>query len=771
MANKEISIVLRAKNAMAAGLSSAKESLEKVGKTAVHVSKTMAKAAAAGIAAMGAAFVKSMHSAQEFNKQMAQVATISDIKMSDARNAVMRLSAALGATKEELTKGLYDALSAGVPKENALTFLEVAAKTAKAGATSTASAVDFLTTAINAFKIPASDAESISDALFTTVRLGKTTVEELAHSFSTVAPIASASGVAFDEVLAATATLTKQGTPTAQAMTQIRAAILSMNEHLGDGWSATMTLQEGMQAMSDKAGGSQVALRNLTGRVEGMQGILGITGANAQMAASDLAELARSAGATGKAFAEVNNINPFDRLKESIHNVMIVAGDVAIQHLGKYIHAAADKAHEFAGAISRWADNGGVAEVIKSINDAVSEFVIKIKDVWNARFDAAFAAITVAVTALIVKLTLLSQTNTALLMTTSQAAKAILAKAAAMKIAAAAATGATAKIIIMKAALVALSAVPLVALVAGFAAVTKAVMENNKATNQLKRSMDDLQDQERAMSDEWGIRSPAAFKKFREGMRSADADIRRQTENTFPKAAARWKELHENIHESTETIEDQKESVDDLGSAFRKIAQDIAQAQKAAGDEAEAAKKAAEEKAEAEKKAQEEIKKARRDAEDALKDQHDREVKEARKAHAKEAKAAEDAQRKRIKDAEKELDAQKKLAETRVKDFIAAQQAQRDEQKDIAREALRMAELQARKDRGIKLSRGQQEQLDAFNAIRKAQEVGVKDAQQRLDDHQRELERLQEANGEKLDKQIKELETINKNLIENLKMG
>ena len=71
-------------------------------------------------------------------------------------------------------------------------------------------------------------------------------------------------------------------------MTQIRGAIIAMNRVLGDGWSATMTLQEGMQAMADKAGGSQVKLKELTGRVEGMIGILGITGKNAKGAANDV---------------------------------------------------------------------------------------------------------------------------------------------------------------------------------------------------------------------------------------------------------------------------------------------------------------------------------------------------------------------------------------------------------------------------------------------------------------------------------------------------
>ena len=72
---------------------------------------------------------------------------------------------------------------------------------------------DILTTVLNAFKIEAKDVDKVSDVLFTTVRLGKTTLSELSSSLAQVAPLASASGVKFEEIAAAIATLTKQGTP------------------------------------------------------------------------------------------------------------------------------------------------------------------------------------------------------------------------------------------------------------------------------------------------------------------------------------------------------------------------------------------------------------------------------------------------------------------------------------------------------------------------------------------------------------------------------
>ncbi len=371
MADKELSLILRVKNAMQVGLAKAKSSLGSFASGAMDIAKSMTKWFAAATGAMAAGLGVAMVKAQEFNKQIAQVATISNVSTAAAAKGVRKLSAEFGLAKEELTKGLYDALSAGVPSENAFEFLRVASKAAVAGATETAKSVDFLTTALNAFKIPVEQAEQVADTLFTTVRLGKTTVEELAANFATVGPIAASSGVAFEQVMAAAATLTKQGTPTAQAMTQIRAAIIAMNKTLGDGWSSTMTLQEGMEAMRQRAGGSNVELQKLTGRVEGMNAILGVTGENAAMAAEDLRAVANGAGAMNSAFEIANKAAPLDKLKQSLSNVMMVLGDKALQAFGPAIERGARAIAEFAERVNTWAADEKMAAIATSIDGIV----------------------------------------------------------------------------------------------------------------------------------------------------------------------------------------------------------------------------------------------------------------------------------------------------------------------------------------------------------------------------------------------------------------
>jgi len=323
-----------------------------------------ALATVAGITAIGGAMFAAAKRTEVFNKQIGQVATLADISIPKVKSQVKDLSAEFGLAKDELTKGLYDALSAGVPKDNALEFLRTAAQGAVAGAASTAESVDILTTALNAFQIPAREAGKVSDTLFATIKLGKTTMSELAQSFAQVAPLAAASGVSLQQVLAAAATLTKQGTPTAQAMTQIRSALVSMNEHLGDGWSKTMTLQEGMQAMSEMAGGSADALKKLTGRVEGTLGILGMTGTNASMAASDLEKVQNSADATAEAFKKMDDQMILSKGQQAIDNLIITLGEATFAEF-------ADDIDRLTDALVRMERDGDIREFARDLAEVM----------------------------------------------------------------------------------------------------------------------------------------------------------------------------------------------------------------------------------------------------------------------------------------------------------------------------------------------------------------------------------------------------------------
>ncbi len=273
---------------------------------------------------------------KEFQHAMKEVETISAATQRSFQKIsaeVFKLSKISPDSPVKLANAFYQIVSSGYDGAKGLNLLEVAAKSATAGVTDTMTAADGLTTIMNAFKISAEESEHVADVMFQTVKLGKTNFSELAANIATVAPIAAANGIAFENVMAAVATLTKQGTPTAQAMTQIRSAIISTNEVLEDGWSKSMSLQEAFQLIHKKANGSQSALREMMGRVEAVNAVLGVSGINANMAAEDLSSYSNVAGAMTEANERMltSNTNKWEIFGNNIKNQMHGIGESILE--------------------------------------------------------------------------------------------------------------------------------------------------------------------------------------------------------------------------------------------------------------------------------------------------------------------------------------------------------------------------------------------------------------------------------------------------------
>jgi len=265
----------------------------------------------AAVAAFGIIANEGYKMVKSFESAMAEVRTIANVSDKDfdkLEKSVFGLYKQLGTEPpDKLAKGLYEIIGAGFEAGDALGILEIASKAATAGVTETAVASDGLTTILNAFKLESKDAQAVADIMFATVDRGKISFEELSSQIAVVAPIAAASNISFEEVGAAVATLTKQGTPASVAMTQIRSAIISTNEVLGDGAFKTLSLQEGFQKMYESADGSQNKLKELAGRIEAVNGIIGIAGPNLKGATGDLDAMAKSAGSVDRSFKTITS--------------------------------------------------------------------------------------------------------------------------------------------------------------------------------------------------------------------------------------------------------------------------------------------------------------------------------------------------------------------------------------------------------------------------------------------------------------------------------
>ena len=150
-----------------------------------------------------------------FEKNMAEVSTIimdlSRGAVADLTAGITNLSIKFGKSVNDLSRGMYDILSAAIPAGDALRLLEVSSEAATAGLTDVETSVDVFTSILNAWGLSVSQATMISDELFQTVVRGKLRFEELASAMGYIAPIAANLGVEFKEVAAALSTVTRQG--------------------------------------------------------------------------------------------------------------------------------------------------------------------------------------------------------------------------------------------------------------------------------------------------------------------------------------------------------------------------------------------------------------------------------------------------------------------------------------------------------------------------------------------------------------------------------
>lgn len=321
-----------------------------------------------GISA-ASAFAKAAAGAFEFEKQfqssMLEVSTISDEitqNLDEYKQKIIDLTTEEGipVRANEAAKALYQIVSAGHDGADAMKILEVSARSAIGGITDTATSADAITSILNAYGKKAKDAESVSDMLFNTVKLGKTTIGELGKSISQVTSVAAAFDVEIEQVLAAVSTLTSSGTPTTIAMTQIRQAILAASKELGDGAFKTRTFQEGLREIVAKANGSEAALRALIPNVEAVNGILGLTGIKAQKAASDLESMQDAAGSTQVAF---------EKMRASAENQMKLLGNNIISELRPLGQKILKNVSEVAEKLNKAFENGDIEKILSTTNE------------------------------------------------------------------------------------------------------------------------------------------------------------------------------------------------------------------------------------------------------------------------------------------------------------------------------------------------------------------------------------------------------------------
>jgi len=260
--------------------------------------------------------------AQLFNASLAEVSTLMDdlSEMSEISTQAKELTEAFGGLPTDQVKSFYNIYSAGADNAaEATATLTAANKLAIGGVAELDVAVDGLTSIMNAYEVSGGAAVGISDALFTAMRGGKTTISELSGSIGRVASLASSVDVDFDQLLAGISAITTGGVETTEAVTQVRQVIqgvikptaeaTKLAEELGLEFNTTALGAQGLagflEEVREATGGNVDQMSLLFGSVEALSGAVALTGPQAGKFADILENMGNKAGATEDAYAKM----------------------------------------------------------------------------------------------------------------------------------------------------------------------------------------------------------------------------------------------------------------------------------------------------------------------------------------------------------------------------------------------------------------------------------------------------------------------------------
>lgn len=341
------------------------DSISKIGKKSEAIGKKLLPVSV-GITAVGTGAAKM---ASDFEDSMAKVSTIADtskITMEDLRTSIVDLSNETGVGASELAQNVYDAISAGQKTEHAVGFVTKATRLAKAGFTETGSALDILSTIMNAYGLEAEEVGRVSDQLIQTQNLGKTTVAELSSSMGKVIPTAKANSVALDQVCSAYSIMTANGIATAETTTYLN----SMLNELGKGGTGVdkilrektgksfkelsadgASLGDVLWILNEHANESGMSFGDLWSSSEAGKAGMILLGDSAEDFNSTLVKMNDAVGTTDKAFEKMDTQSNQNRIMiNRLKNTMIDLGTTILKMITPYIEKASMKVKE----LSQW---------------------------------------------------------------------------------------------------------------------------------------------------------------------------------------------------------------------------------------------------------------------------------------------------------------------------------------------------------------------------------------------------------------------------------
>jgi TP901 family phage tail tape measure protein len=379
----------------------AQDQLASLGKAA---GKAALAIGAAGVTAAGAFAVKGVKDAIEYQTALAKVKTIADttkVPLNQLANDILNLSTKMGIGATGLSESVYQAISAGVATEKAVSMVEIASKAAIGGFTDTTTAIDGLTSVLNAYGLETERAVNIADQMLIAQNLGKTSFGDMAKTMGAVIPTAAALNVSTEELFSSVAALTANAIQTPQAMTGLKAALSNIQKpssqaaelakKLGINFSAAALQSKGfagfLQDIAKATKGDQAILAQFFGSTEALNAVNVLIGSGADLFERSIEEMKNSTGTLETAFNTMMDTpeKRFEKILNTVKNAGIKLGTALLPIVEKVTEKIEVFVDEL-GTIDFQPIADKVGVVFEKIFQAAEFFVWLAGVIWKLRF-------------------------------------------------------------------------------------------------------------------------------------------------------------------------------------------------------------------------------------------------------------------------------------------------------------------------------------------------------------------------------------------------
>lgn len=337
--------------------------------------------------------------ASEFQTQFNMLTTLFDASgesVAQYRQDILDYAAGSTQSMASIMASLQDAVGAGVNYADSIKLMSEAEKLAVAQGSTLDDAMGLLTSSINSYGLTIKDSAQLSDLFSVSVRDGKVTVAELKDQLSAVMPIASSLGVGVNQLGAAVAVLTANGTPAAQAITQIKAVLEAISnptkgaaeaaQEMGIQFNASALQSDGLYSVLKQVeaatGGNAEKMAKLFTGSEALTGALGLTKNGASQLNEQLAKMDKATGATDAAFAKMtdNVALGAQRMQNAINTAFINLGTPLLDEIGNIQNSLADIFKTIAKELNTDGALAPLVAALESAGQTIAAFFASIAD-------------------------------------------------------------------------------------------------------------------------------------------------------------------------------------------------------------------------------------------------------------------------------------------------------------------------------------------------------------------------------------------------------